>query len=93
MVYQKLTMNYFHGELQVGILHSWKICYLTSLTSNNNKLLDHMHTTEDKLTVTNTHVAYLKQNLNSNDRFHGELQVGILHSWKICYLTKYIFHT
>lgn len=38
------------------------------LTSNNNKLLNHIHTIEDKLTVTNTNVACLKQNLNSNDR-------------------------
>jgi chromosome segregation ATPase len=41
---------------------------IESLTSNNNKLLDHINTIEDKLTVTNTNVAYLKQNLNSNDR-------------------------
>ena len=41
---------------------------IESLTSNNNKLLDHINAIEDKLTVTNTNVAYLKQNLNSNDR-------------------------
>jgi chromosome segregation ATPase len=41
---------------------------IESLTSNNNKLLDHINTIEDKLTVTNTNVVYLKQNLNSNDR-------------------------
>ena len=40
---------------------------IESLTSNNNKLLDHINTIEDKLTVTNINVAYLKQNLNSND--------------------------
>jgi hypothetical protein len=38
---------------------------IESLTSNNNKLLDHIHTTEDKLTVTNTHVAYLSEEIVS----------------------------
>ena len=41
---------------------------IESLTSNNNKVLDHINIIEDKLTVTNTNVAYLMQNLNSNDR-------------------------
>jgi hypothetical protein len=81
---------------------------IESLTSNNNKLLDHINTIEDKLMVTNTNVAYLKQNLNSNDRLkdiHTKLSairsenltdnghITELKTETICYLTKYIFHT